>query len=313
MSSEQREILEMVASGDVTAEEGARLLEAVERGREKRRRTTESPAGRARRHRQVMMENVTETLSSIGPAVRSAVAEAVTGVSGTVFVGDGDEEDELLEEVELTGEGIEPEKGTVLEVRNGAGGFRKGGDLLLERTEEPLLGRKGDAPEVRVLAGDGIVRLEWGGEDLALLVPDSVTEVRATLAGGRLRAVGLRGDMKVRSVGGGVRMEGVSGRQELRSVGGDVSITFSPGWVADSRVSTVGGAMSLCLPADSGARVSASSFGGSIDLDPSFSSETRSSGPGRARVEAELGGGEGPRLGLKAMGGNVSVHLTEGT
>ena len=143
MSEEQKEILQMVSDGKITADDGAKLLEALKTG-EQKRREMESPARRVREKKRQILENKKIShltgiggMREIGRMVRGIVKESVSGVDDEFQ----DIEEDMLEDQGHMNSPIELDEGTELvlkrRVRRHTSNNR--GDLILTECQVPLL------------------------------------------------------------------------------------------------------------------------------------------------------------------------------
>ena len=86
MSDEQKEILQMVFEGKITADDGVKLLNALEEG-ERKRRDHHSPAKRMKQQKKMILESMRgqgmglENMREIGHMVRNIVGDAVSGIN----------------------------------------------------------------------------------------------------------------------------------------------------------------------------------------------------------------------------------------
>jgi len=315
----------MVADGKVTPDEGARLLEALEKG-ERKRREQDSPASMAREKKRLMMERGMEMdertrlrkhdgfdgLKDIGRMVKTAIAESLPGIFH-----DDDSDQELStgpdSDYSVLEGPLELEPGSVLKVSR-----RKtrnaGGNLFLTGSDGNTLETVGpDAPEVRYSVDGDTVHMSWSNDDLSLAVPRSVARVSVGLMGGDLVVSDLPSELRLKTSGGNLGLYDVSGEFIARTMGGNVIIRLSEEWCGDSRASTMGGNISLSIPRDTEAGISARTMGGEIMVDEGMKLERENGHYGSSSVSIDLGdGGDAPEIRLKTMGGDISVAYTDG-
>lgn len=316
MGEEQRQILQMVADGKVSADEGARLLEALEKG-QRRRRDLDSPARMAREKKRIIRERIRdgetggfEGLRDIGRMVRSMIRDSIPGM----------DEDELPDELEEPVDGdfkpldgpLELEEGTRLRisrtpVRNSAG------SLLVSGNDGSSLEIVGDeSPEVRVSTERDTVYLVWSTGDLHLSVPQTVEELTVKILGGDIIINDLSASTRLKTKGGDIGLYDVTGDFSAKTMGGNVMIRLGEGWSEDSKASTMGGSISLEVRESTGARITARTMGGDINVGEGLSAERRSGHTGSSAVSIDLSDGEdGPELKLKTMGGDISMVVFE--
>ncbi len=317
MGEEQRQILQMVADGKVSADEGARLLEALEKGQH-RRRDIDSPARMAREKKRIIRERIRdgemggfEGLKDIGRMVRNMIRESVPGMEEDDFP-DGFEEP-VDEDSKLLEGPLELEEGTRLVVRR-ALVRNSAGDLLVSGNDGSSLEMVGDEPpEVRVKTEGNSVFLVWSTGDLHLSVPKTVEELVVKILGGDIVVNDLSASIKLRTKGGDIGLNDVSGDFSAKTMGGNVMIRLGEGWSEDSKASTMGGNISLEVREATGAVISARTMGGNISVGDGLSAEQHSGHAGSSAVSIDLSDGEdGPELKLKTMGGDISITAIEG-
>jgi len=314
MGEEQKKILEMVAEGKITADDGAKLLEALKAGREKRMEM-ESPAARARHMRKKILRHLPNgnipdmpDMGDIGRMVSTALSESLSGIGNMNFFGGGDidlEDSELLEgELEI------PEGSRIIVKRSAQG---RGDVSLIGVTGDRLSTQSHDQAEVRVFRGDEFILLKWKSGDLLLNVPESAETVTVKLTGGDIRCQGLLSEAVLKTTGGDIGIQDVSRGFRAKTLGGNVMIGLAEGWSDDSAASTMGGNMILYLPEGIEADVTASTYGGEISVQGGIGEITESGQKGRSSVNIIVGEDEAdrPELVMKTMGGNVSISGNE--
>jgi len=313
MSEEQREVLQMVADGKITADDGSKLLEALSIG-EKKKRELESPAARVREMKRVMRESMKnvkfagEGMRDIGRMVRSIVNDAVSGIDDETVEIDED----MLAEAGIFEGSLDLEKGTNLVLkrrvrRNGRGNLFLNGvkGAVLEITGE-------DAPDVRLYRENETVFLEWEEGDLSLNVPETVENVRASISGGNIILNSVDAVADIKTKGGNVNLSEVSRAFRTKTMGGDIMILLKDRWNEDSSATTMGGNINLDLSRNTKAEISAKTMGGEISVQDGISGITESGHAGSSRVNIDLSDGvESPQLGIKTMGGDISITRSE--
>jgi len=303
MGDEKSQILQMVADGVITADDGVKLLEALEKGERKRREREERPHSL---HRRIIAENLGERLAEIGPMVRTAVCEAFVGV------GDGDM-DEIIEvetgpriEYDVFDGPVEIKPGTTVHIRNGREDLSRGGDLVL---------RGVDGTSMEVLEGEGEVHasgedcyVQWKGGRLVLGIPGSASVLLVTLRGSSFSAEHLSSGIDLKTKGGSISLEGQGGSFCVKTMGGCIVIELDESWKGDSRASTMGGSISLTVPSSVAAEVSASAVGGEISVPENLGEVSVSRSHAGSKVRFRLGDeDEPPRIKLKTMGGSIEI------
>lgn len=317
MGEEQRTILQMVADGKITADQGAGLLEALEKG-ERKRRDDSSPAMKARERKRVLRERLRsgevaglEGLRDIGRMVRSMIRDSAAGMEDDEF---SPEADEILNESDELLEGpLDLQGGTRLVVRkmkseNAAGSvFLTGtGGSALKRTEE-------DSSDVRYRREGDTVYLGWRSGDLHLDVPDTVDRIMLKLTGGDAFVGKVAASVKARTKGGNVALDGITRDFSVKTMGGNVTMRLPEDWKGNSKASAMGGHLSLELSRNARARISARTMGGVVSVSAGIEAEHEAGHPGSSELSIDLSRGEeAADLALRAMGGDITIGLSDG-
>jgi hypothetical protein len=162
------------------------------------------------------------------------------------------------------------------------------------RTNECAPGKGG-----RMNTRDNDVKVEF-----TVRVPAGVRLVGRTVNGG-ITAAGLKGDIEAHSVNGGVEVE-TAGRAEADTVNGGITVrTGRADWTGPARFETVNGSISVTLPADANADISARTVNGSVDTD-FFVSPERGSFK-RRKLSGRIGDG-GRTLELETVNGSIELR-----
>ncbi len=318
MSEEQREILQMVADGKITADDGAELLEALKTG-EQKRREMESPARRVKEKKRIILENKRRGpfggiggMREIGRMVRGIVSESISGIEDDESV---ENDDEMYEDAGLLEGPLQLEEGTelVLKRRVHRHSRNSGGDLILNGVKGSTLEVLGDdTPDVRVYRDDGTVYLKWDKGDLSLNVPETVENVRASIMGGSIILNGVAASTDIKTMGGDINLSEASKAFRAKTMGGNILIKLTDDWAEDSKVVTMGGNIALSICVTTKASISAKTMGGEITVQEGITGVTESGHPGSSRVNIDLSEGEdAPELRIKTMGGNISITRSE--
>ncbi len=322
MSEEQREILQMVSDGKISADDGAKLLEALKTG-EQKRREMESPARRVREKKRIILENKKMNhlagmggMREIGRMVRGMVRDSVSGI-GDDFA---EIDEEMCEDAGLLEGPIELEKGTKLVLKRRRRVHRDNrGDLTLIGGDLTLIGVEGssleaigeDTPDIQVYRENGTVYLKWGTGDLTLNVPATVDNVRASIMGGNINLGGISASTEIKTKGGNINLSDTSRAFSAKTMGGDIMITLTDNWSEDSEVATMGGNIELSICESTKAEISLKTMGGEITVQEGIGETTVSGHHGASRVSIDLSDGEEcPDLSLKTMGGDISVTMS---
>ena len=313
MSDEQREILQMVSDGKITAEDGVKLLEALSRGREKTRES-ESPASRVRRRKRLMFNRQTfEPHNDIGHMVMSVVHDAMSGIKHDLDEPEIDiNEFGDADSFSLDGD-LELDEGTELILQRDGRNRRRSGSVMLIGVEGSTCRVVSGAESgVMVDREDNAVRLRWDDGDLVLEVPAVVARVTAEIMGGDLVTQGIGASVRLRSKGGDIILLDTGNSFDAKTMGGDLMITLTEGWSGDSRISTMGGDITLGVQAGTPGLVTARTLGGCINVSDDLGETSISDRPGSTRVRLELGeGSDRPSIRMKTMGGDITIGLAE--
>lgn len=306
MDEERKKILEMVAEGKISAEDGAKLLSALEKGAGEERQQPRGTASRPPRHSRGF-ESVLSALSGIGPAVRNAVESAVS----TIDIDSGDSFDtdvyEDLEVLDHAAGPIEVPEGCRLVFRTRR---REGGNLALQAHGESNLKVGGDPESLKVMGDEEMIVVVWGDGLLEAGVPASApVEVRTT--GGDVSASGMSRELSVKTLGGGISMENVQGALSAKTMGGSILLEVSGELSGACTAKTMGGDISVSLPTGAVSSLSAKTMGGEVSIDESLGLVDLKGGPGASRGTLSCEGGADSSLSVKTLGGNISVERRE--
>ncbi|MBD3162987.1 MAG: hypothetical protein GF346_11265, partial [Candidatus Eisenbacteria bacterium] len=209
MAEERMEILRKIARGEISPEEGERLLRDLD-ARE-RAEQAEEP-GRS------WTDGAAQAFQDLGDSLRRAVDDTV-GAAQRIF----DEHRPGTETVAIEGRAfpIDPTGRLKVQqaVRFSFGGGSKGGNVIL---------RPGEAGRVRIVRGEAIEVhrcdderiLTWAKGNLELEIPAEIAGLEVRSLGGDLEVVDHPGRMDLESLGGELRVRGVRAPFRLRSLGG---------------------------------------------------------------------------------------------
>ncbi len=305
MSEEQREILKMVADGVITVEEAERLLRALDEGA----RAREGQRHQGRRTVSGALEALGDLVAEIGPLVRNAVEDAITGIG--LGVGEGDEPEG--EFAPWDGEPIALSEGTTVDISHARGHrlvVRRATDLVIE-------GVPGDhcsidatrAQGVRERLHAGRLQIRWSEGDLVVRVPKTAGKVVARMMGGSIRACGLPCPSHLRTLGGSLELEGVDASCDAKAVGGSITLGLCPGFRGDGRLHAVGASIVATVPHDVRCALHAVTVGGSIEVEGAATELERSRAVGKQVVDLVFGGEPiDASLALHSVGGTITVR-----
>lgn len=313
MSEEQKDILQMVADGKISADDGVKLLEALKTG-EQKRREIESPARRVKEKKRLIRESRSighfpgfAGIHDIGRMVRGMMRETVPGIDGEF----ADVDLEMCEDAGLLEGPIELEKGTELVLKR-TRRRDSGGDLTLIGVEGSGLEAIGeDIPDIRVYRDNGTIYLKWDAGDLTLNVPDTVENVSASIMGGSISLSGIAAVSQIKTKGGHINLSDISKGFSAKTMGGNIIIRLTDDWNEDSEAATMGGNINLFIRESTKADISAKTMGGEITVQEDIPGVTESGHYGASRVNIDLSEGEeSPDLSMKTMGGDISVTMS---
>jgi Toastrack DUF4097 len=139
--------------------------------------------------------------------------------------------------------------------------------------------------------------------DFVVKVPAGVRFTGRTV-NGDVEATGLSADAEARSVNGSVRVE-TTGLAQADTVNGSIHASLGRAdWDGTLRFRSVNGSVSVTLPADASAEVSASTTNGDIDTDFPLKVQGRIS---RRSLRGTIGGG-GRGLEIETVNGGISLR-----
>lgn len=306
MDEERKKILDMVAEGKISAEDGAKLLSALEQGGSDTRGPGRPRSPRPPRPPKAI-ETIASALSGIGPAVRNAVESAVSTID--IDAGDSFDTDvyEDLEVMDHSAGPIEVPEGCRLVFRTRR---REGGNLALKGHGESTLQVGGDTESLKVMGDEEMIVVVWGDGLLEAGVPASApVEVRTT--GGDVSASGMSRELSVKTLGGGISMEDVQGALSAKTMGGSILLEVSGELSGACAAKTMGGDISVSLPTGAVSSLSAKTMGGEVSIDESLGRVDLKGGPGASRGTLSCEGGADSSLSVKTLGGNISVERRE--
>jgi hypothetical protein len=139
--------------------------------------------------------------------------------------------------------------------------------------------------------------------NFVVLVPAGVRFAGNTV-NGDVEAEGLRADARVSTVNGDARVE-TTGLAEASTVNGSVYASFGrPDWSRELDFSTVNGSVTVEMPDETNARVSANTVNGSLESDFPLTITGRF---GNRRMRGTIGSGDGGDLSLSTVNGSIRL------
>lgn len=307
MSDEQREILKMVADKVITVEEAERLLNALEEGGRAREQLPKDRGGVG-----AAFDALGDVLSDVGPMVRSAVEDAISGIG----FGPDEPEESTTDYAPWDGNALAVAQGTVLDILQLRGrrmGTRRGAGLTIEGIagEECSLDAQ-SATDVRIHRRDNRLQIRWSQGDLTVRVPETAAKAVARITGGSIRTRGVSCPVHLRTMGGNLDLEAIRHPFDAKTMGGGITLALGSGFRGEGRLHTMGGSISATVPGDLSCTVHAVTLGGTIEIDGGLAQIERSKAAGKQVVNVSLGTGPvSGSLALKTMGGSIAVRRTD--
>lgn len=142
--------------------------------------------------------------------------------------------------------------------------------------------------------------------DYTLTVPKESHLGQINNVNGGVAIENVRGDIKARSVNGQVNASGLAGSVDLSTVNGAVKARFDA-FAKPALLKSVNGGLTVALPADTGAVVSAKTLHGNIESD--FSIQAKKRFPLGQNLDGQLGSG-GPSIELSSVNGGIQLRRT---
>jgi DUF4097 and DUF4098 domain-containing protein YvlB len=136
-----------------------------------------------------------------------------------------------------------------------------------------------------------------------LTVPRKANLRDIEVVNGNVKIVQVKGRIEASSINGGVDVQGIADDTELRTVNGKLEGRLDKG---PKKVSaqTVNGTVTLALPSDAGAEVTASSLNGDIDSDFDLQARKRLVG---SRLDGRIGDGT-MRIDVETVNGTIRIQ-----
>ncbi len=307
MSEAQTEVLKMLADKVITVEEAERLLRSLDQA-EKQHRDAETSSPRSHRSINAAIDSVGEVLATIGPMVKEAVGEAVSGAADVGFeLFDNDDD---LEPVEPAEGRFLLEEGSVLVIRNNRKRERSGGDLIIEGISGSLCEIiRDEASDVRIGKDSSRAVVRWSTGTLRVKVPETVKRLKAMTLGGDVRARNLGCEASIKTMGGNIEMGGLAGEFTGKTMGGNISLDVVEAMRGRSKVVTMGGNIDVQVPPNVKTQIQAVTMGGRISIEETVGTVTPRRTVVKHRMEIAVGEGEPEStLHLKTMGGDISLR-----
>ena len=299
MKEERVEILRMVADGTITAEEGARLLEALAvscEGEERHRKRKEKRI-------ELNFDGLGDVFSGIGSTLKTVVSDVIADAFENEYEGEG------YEKIELVEESFPLPKGSTLRIKGRKGGCAGGGalgDLRLEPGEEGICRIRSGGDCTVWKKGDRFL-IRWGGGPLEAALPPDLASLHVSSAGGGIAGTLVpMEELQIKSMGGEVSLEEIACSFRIKTMGGRLSLRKVSLYKGRGRATSMGGDIVLTIAEGFSGEIEASTLGGEIAVDCCFEHPKVFRGIAKKKVILATGEG-GAKISLKSMGGNIEV------
>ncbi len=143
--------------------------------------------------------------------------------------------------------------------------------------------------------------------DYTLTVPEHSRLDRISTVNGGIEIEKVNGDVEARSVNGNVAAVGLAGHVELSTVNGSVKANFAELKKSVS-LKSVNGSVTVSLPTEANAKVSANTLNGGISSD--FALQSKKHFPIGQNLDGKLGEG-GPAIELSTVNGGIRIDRSK--
>lgn len=294
MNEERMKVLEMVADGTISADDAAKLLDALNESGAKHRFHPPHPP---KPPRHGGFQGVFHTM---GDMVGEVMKEMRVGFGREEVPSDAVETPLVDEEV--------PEGASIIVKSSGMRFCGSSGSVKVIRSASGrLVARPGTEGKLRFLREGDEFKLYIEDGDTEVEVPETAGSLELTLRAGSISVSGLHCPLRARTMGGSVSLVRPGAHFSVKTMGGGLEIVLGPEWSGNSKAKTMGGGVSVELLEGFAGRVDASTMGGAVETSGVRVLEEKP-GPGASRKVVAMG--EGPEtsiLVVKTMGGGVTV------
>jgi hypothetical protein len=143
--------------------------------------------------------------------------------------------------------------------------------------------------------------------DYTIMVPKDASIDKVSMVNGGVDIENISGEVAASSVNGRIEARDLSGGIDLSAVNGAIDTAFSSPDVSQPvSLKTVNGSVSLSLPSDANANLSARTLNGHISCD--FPIKIKAAGFIGHSLSAAIGSGGGPEIQLNTVNGSISIH-----
>ncbi|MBN1947512.1 MAG: hypothetical protein JW797_17710 [Bradymonadales bacterium] len=315
MNQERLEILKMVAEKVISVEEAERLLKVLEESGAGPTGGGGSP-GKPASGQRGALDSVAEFLANIGPSVKNVVAQAAAAMSSVAseFAGEsGSEEEEVAEgqPVDLSGGRIPLPANSRISIRSSRPWGVEGADLTIEGVEGWVCQVEGgQATNLKAYRGQDRLDLRWETGPLTVKFPSRSGRLYASTMGGKIQVGGVARQMHLRTFAGAIDLRDLRCDFSARTLGGPVRASLAPGWKGEGEVVSIGGEVTLVVPAQVSAEVTLLSRGGRVEIPEGMAAVQWERSTARQQATIILGDRElESTLVAKSMGGLVRLSL----
>ncbi len=296
MNEERMKVLEMVADGTISAEDAAKLLDALNDGGS---RTMFRPplTPKHPRHERPFHG----IFHVMGGVMGDVMKEMRSGLLREEVPDDAVETDCLDEKL--------PD-GTALVVRS-VGGLIGGGGESVTVTRSAggnLVVKAPEGGKLKVSRGEKEISIYIAEGETLLEIPDNAESLNVRIKGGGISASDLPCPFKASTMGGSVSVARPSTHFSVKTMGGNLDLTMDDRWSGSSKAKTMGGGVTVVLLKGFKGKVDASTMGGTVEASGVTVLEDRSSN-GSSRKTVSAGDQESDSLlVVKTMGGGVVIR-----
>jgi len=295
MNEERMKVLEMVADGTISADDAAKLLDALNDSGGKHRFNAPHPPKPPR------LGAFHGVFHTMGDMMGEVMKEMRVGFGREDIPSDAVEAESLDEEI--------PAGASVRVKSPGMKLCGSSGSVKVTRSESGrLVVRPVTGEKLRILRdGDDIqIYISEGGAELE--IPEAAGSVELTLKAGSISVSDLHCPLKARTMGGSVHLARPGAHFSIKTMGGGLDLVLGPEWNGGSKAKTMGGGVSVELLEGFSGRVDASTMGGSVEASGVRVIEDRPS-PGSSRKVVAMGDDDDSSiLVVKTMGGGVTIR-----
>jgi len=295
MNEERMKVLEMVADGTISADDAAKLLDALNDSGGKHRFHAPHPPKPPR------LGAFHGVFHTMGDMMGEVMKEMRVGFGREDIPSDAVEAESLDEEI--------PAGASVRVKSPGMKRCGSSGSVKVTRSESGrLVVRPVTGEKLRILRdGDDIqIYISEGGAELE--IPEAAGSVELTLKAGSISVSDLNCPLKARTMGGSVHLARPGAHFSIKTMGGGLDLVLGPEWNGGSKAKTMGGGVSVELLEGFSGRVDASTMGGSVEASGVRVIEDRPS-PGSSRKVVAMGDDDDSSiLVVKTMGGGVTIR-----